>query len=97
MSGRNREGGGELFAIYVLPERQATGIGRRLWQAAAEHLVGLGFEELAIWVLAGNGPARRFSERQGALPFGERDFPVGEGIVPEVGYRAPLSTLPEYG
>lgn len=91
MSGRNREGDGELFAIYVLRERQGAGIGRRLWMAAAGHLRGLGLATMEVWVLAGNGPARRFYERQGALSVGERDFPVGEGVVPEVGSRAPLT------
>lgn len=90
-SGRNREGGAELFAIYVLPERQGAGIGRRLWSAVVEHLRGLGFAGLAVWVLAGNGQARRFYERQGARRVAEREFPVGDGVVPEVGYRASLA------
>lgn len=97
MGGRNREGRGELFAIYVLPERQGAGIGRRLWRAAARHLGGLGLRELVVWVLASNGPARRFYERQGALPVAERVFRVGDGSVPEVGYRAPIPAEPKRG
>lgn len=93
MGGRNREGRAELFAIYVLPERQGTGIGRRLWSGVAGHLHGLGFTELLVWALASNGPARRFYERQGGQPVAEREFPVGAGLVSEIGYRAPAARL----
>lgn len=85
--GRNRDGDGELFAIYVLPERQGLGIGRGLWDAVRDHLRRIGCPDMRVWVLATNHPARRFYERQGARPVAERDFPVGDGVVPEIGYR----------
>ena len=89
--GLNRAGDGELFALYVLPERQGQGIGHRLWHGVANHLRGLGSADILVWVLATNRPARRFYERQGARPVAERDFPVGNGTIPEVGYRFPLA------
>ena len=96
-AGRNRDGGGELFALYVLPERQGAGIGHRLWQAAADHLRAVGLAEMLVWVLATNHPAQRFYERQGARPVAERDFPVGDGVIPEIGYRAPLAGAADGG
>jgi ribosomal protein S18 acetylase RimI-like enzyme len=57
--------GGEVYAIYVLPEHQGRGIGRAMLQAAAKELVGLGFTSMMIWVLRENAPSRRFYERMG--------------------------------
>lgn len=84
--GVNRGNSGELFAIYVLPEWQRKGVGRRLWQRAIEHLRSLGAPEMIVWVLAANEPARRFYERQGATLLGVRAFPVGQSQIEEVSY-----------
>ncbi len=89
--GVNRENSGELFAIYVLPEWQRRGVGRRLWQRAIKHLRSLGLPEMVVWVLANNEPARRFYERQGATLLGNRAFPVSETPIEEVGYVVPLA------
>jgi ribosomal protein S18 acetylase RimI-like enzyme len=90
MAGRNRAGVAELFAIYVLPERQGCGVGWRLWRRALDRARDLGAEAVGLWVLEANVGARRFYERQGAEPTAERDFPVGAGAVREVGYRVPV-------
>ncbi len=89
--GVSRENSGELFAIYVLPEWQRRGVGRRLWQRAIKHLRSLGLPEMVVWVLANNEPARRFYERQGATLLGNRAFPVSETPIEEVGYVVPLA------
>lgn len=89
--GVNREGTGELFAIYVLPEWQRRGVGRRLWQRAIEHLRSLGLPEMVVWVLAANEPARRFYEHQGAALLGTRAFTVGETPLEEAGYVVRLA------
>lgn len=92
MDGVNRDGAGELFAIYVLPARQGAGIAWRLWQAATNALRLRGFAELRLWVLTANELARRFYERQGAGAVEERDWPVGAGTIHETAYS--LSLLP---
>jgi len=56
---------GEVYAIYVLPEKQSGGIGRALMHAAAEELVDRGLESMIIWVLRENAPSRSFYERMG--------------------------------
>ena len=84
--GVNQENSGELFAIYVLPEWQRRGVGQELWQRAIEHLRSRGLQEMVVWVLAANEPARRFYEQQGAVPLGTRAFSVGESQIEEVGY-----------
>jgi ribosomal protein S18 acetylase RimI-like enzyme len=55
---------GELYAVYLLPEHQRRGAGRRLVLAVAERLARLGFRSLMLWVLADN-PACRFYEALG--------------------------------
>ena len=52
---------GEIFAIYLLPSHQRTGIGSALFRSAAERLSSAGINSLLIWVLAEN-PARKFYE-----------------------------------
>jgi GNAT superfamily N-acetyltransferase len=89
-SGRNRSNGCELYAIYVLPEEQGSGVGYRLWRASCEHLRSLGCAAFEVWVLASNSGARRFYERQGAVLSGARPFTVGEVVIEESGYSVAL-------
>ena len=56
---------GEVYAIYVLPERQGRGIGRALLDTAAKELVERDLRSMIIWVLRENAPSRRFYERMG--------------------------------
>lgn len=89
-SGRNRSNGCELYAIYVLPEEQGSGVGRMLWRASCEHLRCLGCAAFDVWVLASNTGACRFYERQGAVLSGARPFTVGEMVIEELGYSVAL-------
>jgi ribosomal protein S18 acetylase RimI-like enzyme len=69
LGGRSRapedQFGGEVYAIYVLPEHHRRGIGRALLEAAATELVDLDIRSMIIWVLRENAPSRRFYERMG--------------------------------
>ncbi len=56
---------GELRAIYVLPERWATGVGHALHEQAVGWLREQRYPVAALWVLEGNAKARRFYERHG--------------------------------
>jgi len=64
---------GEIYAIYVAPERWGTGAGRALMTAARDALAAAGHAEMRLWVLAENPRARRFYERAGMAPDGARD------------------------
>jgi ribosomal protein S18 acetylase RimI-like enzyme len=84
---------GELIAIYVDPDRWGTGAGAALMTAALADLAGRGWTEIRLWVLADNARARRFYERFGLAPDGERamfrvDRPDGAPSVqlPELRY-----------
>lgn len=78
---------GELYAIYVLPERTGTGVGRALMSEVLARATAAGHPELALWVLRANAPARRFYARAGFRPDGaEEPFEVDGVPVPEVRY-----------
>ena len=86
-------GTGELYAIYVDPDRTGRGVGRLLLAAAKEGLTAAGFPAVRLWVLEENHRARRFYERAGLRPDGARQnyTPRGTTIeVPEVRYATDL-------
>ena len=58
---------GELYAIYVDPERWRGSIGHRLLHHAMTRLADCGYSSATLWVLDTNLRARRFYERHGWL------------------------------
>ncbi|WP_328666962.1 GNAT family N-acetyltransferase [Streptomyces sp. NBC_00322] len=82
----------ELYAIYVLPDRVSTGVGRALMDELTGRAEADGFERMLLWVLKENDRARRFYGKAGFAPDGaEEPFEV-EGVkVPEVRYARRLN------
>ena len=64
------EGLGEVYALYVDPDRYRGGVGRLLMSEARERLAEAGFDEAILWVLQGNERARSFYEGEGWKPDG---------------------------
>ena len=56
---------GELYAIYLEPERIGTGLGRELFEHAIGDLRARGFRGVTLWVLESNELARGFYETAG--------------------------------
>jgi GNAT superfamily N-acetyltransferase len=70
-------GGGEVYAIYVEPERYRTGAGYALMDAAVAGLTERGLTPVRVWVLAGNARAFAFYQRYGFRDDDSRGtFPV---------------------
>lgn len=59
---------GEVYALYVLPECWASGVGSALWQETRMRLVGQGYLRATLWVLAENRRAIRFYLAAGFRP-----------------------------
>jgi ribosomal protein S18 acetylase RimI-like enzyme len=78
--------GGEVYAIYVLPQHHGRGIGRALLQVAARELVDRGFTSMIIWVLRENAPSRRFYERMGGRHVRDEDRELEGTRITETGY-----------
>jgi GNAT superfamily N-acetyltransferase len=83
----------ELYALYVLPERQGRGLGQALVKTAAAWLLAQGYERMVIYVLRDNHPARRFYEAIGGTAAREKQVEIGGAPLAEVGYGYKLSVL----
>src|SRR5690606_7984251 len=73
--GRNRarelKQAGEIYELYLSPEYQGIGLGRRLFQAAREMLTAHGFKGLVIWALEENIGAVNFYRGAGGRDMAE--------------------------
>lgn len=63
---------GELWAIYVRPDRWGTGVGRALIEAGEARLRELGHTSAVLWVFEDNPRARRFYEAAGWVTDGAK-------------------------
>ena len=67
--GRNRarslQFDGEIYELYLRPEFQGLGFGRRLFTAARRDLAQSGMKSLVIWALSDNEPAVAFYQALG--------------------------------
>jgi ribosomal protein S18 acetylase RimI-like enzyme len=87
----DREGVGELCALYVDPLRWGRGIGSALAAAARARLSADGFREADLWVLAGNERAQRFYRGDGWRESGARRArSIGGADVVELRYTRGL-------
>jgi len=84
---------GEVFTLYVAPDWQNQGIGRRLLVALFRRLVASGRRSAIVWVLRDN-PSRFFYERLGAQQASHKALPVGGAAVEAIAYG--WRDLPDY-
>lgn len=83
---RRRSSRGEIYTLYLLPEFQRQGLGRRLLAACAEQLLADGYGQGCVWVLYANKGARAFYEGLGG-DLGARDISlVDTSRLPVVRY-----------
>lgn len=86
------DGWGEIFSIYVSPERWGHGHGHALLTAGESTLLAKGHERGLLWVLEGNERGRRFYERQGwTMGRPIRVEEIGGVQVTEVRYEKDLT------
>ena len=64
--------GGEVHAIYLLPEAQGKGLGRALFEEALRFLEETGQTPVWVWVIEANERARGFYRRMGGVEAGVR-------------------------
>ncbi len=84
---------GEVFTLYVAPDFQNQGIGRRLLIALFRRLVASGLDAAIVWVLRDN-PARFFYERLQGRLVSHKPIPIGSSRVEALAYGWP--DLPAY-
>lgn len=76
---------GEVYLLYVEPDFQNQGLGRRLLDAMFRQLKADRFDMAVLWMLAEN-PTRFFYEGLGGLVVGERTDKFAGTDVDEVAY-----------
>lgn len=82
---------GEIYALYVLPECWARGVGRSLLLHCERELIQHGYEHATLWLLADNDRARAFYEANGWQPDGAvKQDRIGDREVAELRYRRTL-------
>lgn len=73
---------GEIFELYLAPEYQGTGLGRRLFHAARDVVAADSQSNLLVWVLRDNHLGRAFYEGLGGRMLGsDRQHYGGESLV----------------
>ncbi len=78
---------GEMHAIYLLPEAQRLGLGRKLTLAAAKWVLEELGETMIVWTFEQNAPARGFYQHLGGILCGYRFLSIdGAGNLPVVAY-----------
>jgi ribosomal protein S18 acetylase RimI-like enzyme len=80
----------ELTRIYVLPDRQRSGIGMRLLDAGLSEFAEEGLKHLIVEVERDNGNGRRFYERAGFAEPRELTHDVQGYVLAMVEYRRPI-------
>jgi ribosomal protein S18 acetylase RimI-like enzyme len=76
---------GEVFTLYVAPDWQNHGIGRRLLIALFRRLVAAGHRSAILWVLRDN-PSRFFYERLGGHQVSRKALAVGGTTIAATAY-----------
>jgi ribosomal protein S18 acetylase RimI-like enzyme len=79
---------GEVFTLYIAPDWQNRGIGRRLLLALFARLVESGRNSAIVWVLHGN-PGRFFYQRLGGRQVGRKIFAFGGTTIEADSYGWP--------
>lgn len=79
---------GEVYSIYVHPDRWSEGIGRALLSSSCDALASSGFADAVLWLLEDNMRTCRFYEKAGWVADGHvKQENVGRFMLNEVRYR----------
>jgi ribosomal protein S18 acetylase RimI-like enzyme len=88
--GRNRARSlyydGEIYELYLRPEFQGIGFGRRLFSAARRDLVQSGMKSLVVWALSDNEPAVDFYRALGGRAVARSSERFGTKVLDKVAF-----------
>ncbi|EJW12505.1 Histone acetyltransferase HPA2 [Rhodovulum sp. PH10] len=91
--GRNRARSlpydGEIYELYLRPEFQGLGFGRRLFQAARRDLAQTGMKSLVVWALSDNEPATEFYRALGGRPVARSSETFGNKTLDKIAFAWP--------
>jgi ribosomal protein S18 acetylase RimI-like enzyme len=88
--GRNRARSlfydGEIYELYLRPEFQGLGFGRRLFTAARRDLAQSGMRSLVVWALSDNDSAVEFYRALGGRAVARSSERFGTRVLDKVAY-----------
>lgn len=88
--GRNRARSlyydGEIYELYLRPEFQGIGFGRRLFSAARRDLAQSGLKSLVVWALSDNDPAVEFYRALGGRAVARSSERFGGKVLDKVAF-----------
>ena len=88
--GRNRARSlfydGEIYELYLRPEFQGLGFGRRLFTAARRDLAQSGLKSLIVWALSENENAVEFYRALGGKPVARSSEKFGARVLDKVAF-----------
>jgi len=88
--GRNRARSlfydGEIYELYLRPEYQGLGFGRRLFTAVRRDLVQSGLKSLVVWALSDNDPAVEFYRALGGKAIARSSERFGDRSLDKVAF-----------
>ncbi len=88
--GRNRARSlfydGEIYELYLRPEYQGLGFGRRLFTSARRDLGQSGLKSLVVWALSDNEPAVEFYRTLGGKAVARSSERFGERSLDKVAF-----------
>jgi ribosomal protein S18 acetylase RimI-like enzyme len=88
--GRNRARSlaydGEIYELYLRPEFQGLGYGRRLFSAVRRDLAQSGIKSLIVWALSDNTPAVAFYRALGGRPVARSGEKFGNKMLDKIAY-----------
>ena len=88
--GRNRARSlyydGEIYELYLRPECQGLGFGRRLFSSARRDLAQSGLKSLVIWALSDNDPAVEFYKALGGKAVARSSERFGDKSLEKVAF-----------
>jgi ribosomal protein S18 acetylase RimI-like enzyme len=88
--GRNRARSlfydGEIYELYLRPEYQGLGFGRRLFTSARRDLAQSGMKSLVVWALSDNEPALEFYRALGGKPVARSSERFGDKSLDKVAF-----------
>jgi ribosomal protein S18 acetylase RimI-like enzyme len=88
--GRNRarslQYDGEIYELYLRPEFQGLGFGRRLFMAARRDLVQSQMKSMVVWALSDNEPAVGFYQALGGKAVARSSERFGDKTLDKVAY-----------
>ena len=88
--GRNRARSlhydGEVYELYLRPEFQGLGFGRRLFTSARRDLAQSGLKSLVVWALSDNEPAVEFYRALGGRAVARSSEKFGARVLDKVAF-----------